>query len=306
MRCLQNVPCVPVIFHMPMNRYSILSADWHLRDSVPACRTDDFVSKQWAKLQFIESVRASLGTDTTILMAGDLFEHWKPSPYLLNKAIQYMPQNMCVIYGNHDLPQHNIELAEYCGINVLVSAGAIILLENGSHWGANVPTPIEWDNERRIAVWHTMTYQGAVPYPGCTDTPARSILRKYQGFDLILTGHNHKPFVEEHNGSLLVNPGCITRQESDQKDFKPRIYVWDTIEHTVVPVFIPIERDVVTIPITTVAATERNNRIEAFISRLDTDWTTSINYEDNVHRAIESNPEIEEDTKQIILTAIEQ
>ena len=34
----------------------ILTADWHLREDQPVCRTDDFWKAQWAKIDFINDL----------------------------------------------------------------------------------------------------------------------------------------------------------------------------------------------------------------------------------------------------------
>ena len=49
--------------------------------------------------------------DCPVYHAGDLFDYWKPSPALLAKTMEHLPKDFYTAYGNHDLPQHNIELA---------------------------------------------------------------------------------------------------------------------------------------------------------------------------------------------------
>ena len=177
----------------------ILTADWHLREDIPTCRTDDFQKAQWTKVKFIADLQKEYDCD--VYHAGDLFNHWKPSPYLLSKAIEWLPDNFYTVYGNHDLPQHNLELANKCGINTLKAADLLTVLYE-AHWGQEPKddAAIIFGNgtkfRREMLVWHTMNYQGRKPWPGCTDPSSMKLLRKYPQFDLILTGHNHKPFVE--------------------------------------------------------------------------------------------------------------
>ncbi len=284
---------------------AIFTSDWHLRDDQPPCRTDDFEKAQWGKVAFIASLQKEC--QCPVFHAGDLFHHWKPSPYLLSKTIQHLPDQFFSIYGNHDLPQHNVEMADRCGLNVLMNAGKVVVL-NGNHWGVKDPVrtmPYINGYQRSFMMWHTMTYQGKIPFPGCADSPARALVRKYPDINVILTGHNHQAFTESFKNTILVNPGCITRQESDQGDFLPRVYLYYGEMNMVEPVFLPVDKGVVTTPISTVKQTERNERIDAFISRLDTDWVSSIDYEKNVLNALDGN-ELKHKTRQIILNAIKQ
>lgn len=208
---------------------SILCSDFHLREDQPTCRTDNFPKTQWIKVDFIRNLQ--IEHDCPVIHAGDLFHHWKPSPYLLSETIQHLPDNFWTVYGQHDLPQHNLDLAYKCGINTLEKAEKLIILK-GTHWGQSKPADQEiWSyserniiraySERNILVWHIMTYQGKKPWPDCVDPTATKLLRKYPEYDLIVTGDNHQSFVEEYEGRLLVNPGSITRQTAAQSDHKP-------------------------------------------------------------------------------------
>jgi len=266
---------------------AILTSDWHLREDQPVCRTDCFWGEQWKKVQFIRKLQEEY--QCPVIHAGDLFNHWKPSPYLLSLTILSLPKDFFTIYGNHDLPQHNLELANKCGINTL-SAAKTLQIPDGCHWNGdpNKGSFIHYHLfERSVLVWHVMTYQ-TKPWPGCTDPMAAKLLRKYPQYDLIVTGHNHKPFVEEHEGRLLVNPGSLTRQEADQIDFKPRVYLWYEKENKVKSVYLPIEQGVITREHIE-KIEERDGRIEAFISRLDEDWEAEMNFEENLERFAKTN-----------------
>ena len=68
-----------------MNVDLILTSDWHLRESTPECRTDDFWEAQWKKIDFIKELSEKHGA--FVFVAGDIFHHWKPSPNLIRKTI---------------------------------------------------------------------------------------------------------------------------------------------------------------------------------------------------------------------------
>jgi len=223
---------------------ALLCGDWHIREDIPKCRTDDFWEAQWKKVAFISALQKQY--DCPVLHSGDVFEHWKPSPYLLAKTIRRFPDQFWTVYGNHDLPAHSLAQSEKSGIEVLMAAEKIQILD-GSHWEQtpkNGSLSFLMGPHYNVLVWHVMTYQGKPPWPGCTDLTAIEILEKYPQFDLIVTGHNHKTFVEEMDGRLLVNPGSLTRQTADQVKHKPCVFLWYAQTNTIKQVFLPYEKGV--------------------------------------------------------------
>lgn len=289
---------------------AILTSDWHLREDQPVCRTDNFWEAQWEKVDFIKELQEKY--DCMVIHAGDLFNHWKPSPYLLSQAIEHIPYGLWSIYGNHDLPQHNMDLSIKSGLHTLNKAQILRTFSfvdeavkdwkiYGVHWN-EIPVNNPKMGERTVLVWHVMNYQKK-PWPGCTDPMAAKLLRKYPQYDLIVTGHNHQAFVEEHEGRLLVNPGSLTRQEADQIDFRPRVYLWWAGENRVEPVYLPINEGVITREHIE-KIERRDERIEAFISKLDGKWKTAMSFEENLERFIKAN-NIRQPVMDIIYKAIE-
>jgi len=279
---------------------AILCADFHLRESTPICYIGDFEKEQWDCLAFIKDLQKKY--DCPVLHAGDLFDHWKPSPYLLTLIIKKLPKNFYTVYGNtHDVPQNCLNLVNKCGINTLEAAKSLTILP-GAHWGQQ-PCISYIIKNKKILVWHVMTYQGRKPFPGITDSPARNLLRKYKEFDLIVTGHNHQAFIETYNNRLLVNPGSLTRQEAGQIDFKPRVYLWHADTNTVTPVYLPIQEGVISQEHIQVKE-KRENRIDAFISRLDEDWESTMDFEQNLESFKQVN-EIKPEIMDIVYFATE-
>ncbi len=290
---------------------AILTSDWHLREDQPLCRTDDFWEAQRAKLEFISELQAKY--DCPVIHAGDLFHHWKPSPRLLSFAIDHLPKNSggcwdeedCptfqTVYGQHDLPQHNLGLADKSGVATLEKANRLEVLK-GIHYGQPPGEFNTWFN-RGVLVWHKMTWVGKSPWPGCTDPSAEELMEEYQ-YSLIITGDNHKSFVVEKDGRLLVNPGSITRQTADQATVKPKVYLWYAKTNTVEPVYLPIKRDVISRAHIEHKA-QRDSRIEAFISRLDGEWEAEISFEENLKRFAAKN-RIRKSVMQLIQEAIEK
>jgi DNA repair exonuclease SbcCD nuclease subunit len=264
----------------------ICSADWHLREDIPLSRTDDYWTEQWRKVDFIQNLQKKY--DCPVIIAGDVFDHWKPSPNLLRETILHLPDQLYCIYGQHDLPAHSLQLVDKCGINVLQAAKKLTVLPE-CHWNqfpkeGSLYLP---NYDCHILVWHVMNYQGKLPWPGCPSPLSGAILRKYK-FPLIVTGDNHKSFSESFEGRWLVNPGSLMRMDADQIDHKPCVYLWFAEDNSIEQVFIPIEQGVISREHLEREA-ERDGRIDAFVSRLDDDWEAALSFEQNVETFKQTN-----------------
>ena len=278
----------------------IITGDWHLRETIPICRTDDFRQAQWDKVLFVYNLQIKY--DCPVIHSGDLFDHWKPSPYLLSATIQNIPTDFLTIYGNHDLPQHSLELADKSGVNVLHVAKALIVLP-GNHWGEDFIKPFYTPLSKLIGIWHVMTYQGKTPWPRCTDLSAKQILEKYPEYDLIITGHNHKSFVEKLDGRLLINPGSLTRQTADQIDHEPCVYLWFAKDNSCQKVLLPFSKGVISREHIE-KETARNDRLLAFIEKLNQEFDPDISFEDNLEKMIKISA-VRKSVVQIIRKALE-
>lgn len=296
-----------------MKPTAILTADIHLRDDQPVCRLDNYWQAQVRKIAWLRGLQKKY--DCPVLDAGDLFHKPKPSPYLLQWAIRNMP-DMITVEGNHDQSCHNSDLFEKTGLAVLEAAGVVTLAPTldpamgkasafsilGFPWGWT-PSGTEKKVHRQVALMHIMTFMGRTPYPGCKDPGAAALLEKMAGFDLVVTGHNHVPFVVEKNGRLLVNPGSLMRSTADQADHKPRVYLWFAEDNHVEPVFAPIEEGVVSRE-HLVAPEEREERLTAFVSRLTNDIEVGLSFSQNMERWLARN-RVRQRTKEIIQGAMQ-
>ncbi len=278
---------------------AIFVSDMHFREDTPVCRTDDFYQAQFIKLRFLSDLQKKY--DCPILHPGDFFNHWKPSPELLTKVIREMPDQFYSVFGNHDLPQHNLDLKDKAGLQVLIEAGKVILLESGN-WGQIVTEPSIVIKGRKILVQHIFTFDGGIPWPGCTAPGAASLLKKLKEFDTIVTGDNHKPFVVRQGGRLLVNPGSFMRQTADQIDYEPAVWLWNAEKNDVFEVFLPVEKGVITREHLE-QGEERDARIEAFISGLDEDWAVELDFVQNLKR-FENTNNVRKSVMEIIYEAV--
>jgi predicted phosphodiesterase len=286
---------------------AILCSDFHLREDTPICYTGDYQEEQWRCVDFISDLQRKY--DCWVFHGGDLFDKWKPSPWLLRQAILHLPTQFHTCYGQHDLPQHSLDLINKCGINVLEAAKKLTVV--GTHWGQ---TPSDEPNfwyentmigskPKGILIWHKLVYKGEAPFPGATGGQASMILRKYPLYDLILTGDNHMTCTATYGDQILVNPGSMMRMDADQFDFKPSVFLWFAETNTIEQIFLPIKQDVISREHLN-RAKERDSRIDAFVSRLDANYESAISFEENLDNFFKVN-RIRKGVKDIIYKAID-
>ena len=275
----------------------IITADWHLREDTPICRTDDFWATQWKKVDFVSQLQKKY--DCPIFHAGDLFHHWKPSPNLLRETMKHLPKQFYMVYGNHDLPQHSLELREKSGIATLEESGYLIAFTKGS-W---LQKPYYFElADKMIGVLHIFTYDGKALWPGCTAKLAKELLDEHE-VHLLITGDNHTPFVVRSGEKLLVNPGSLMRQDADQIDYKPAVWLWRARYNNVLPIYLPIDENAVTREHID-KVEQKNEMLESFISGLDKDWDISLSFRQNLSRYAEAN-EVPEKIMKIIYKLID-
>lgn len=279
----------------------ILCSDFHLREDTPTCFTSDFQKEQWDAVDFISDIQEK--HNCPVVHAGDLFHVWKSSPWLLRETMRHIPKMFGTIYGQHDLPSHNLQLVDKCGINVLEEAGKLTVLE-GCHWGQTPETYKSPDfiKDKRVLIWHHLTYL-TKPFPGAEGGMAEGLLRKYPQFSLIVTGDCHQSFTTEYQGRRLVNPGNLTRQTADQADFQPRVALWYSEDNSIEWVNLPIQEGVISREHLEIKE-QRNARIDAFVSSLNGEYKTEMSFEDNLRNFLEVNP-VRDSVKQIIYKNLE-
>ena len=273
---------------------AILTADLHLRDTVPIARTDDFMSAQKRKLEFIKQL--SILHKCIVLIAGDIFDKAKSSPYIQAMTLSNFPERAIGIPGNHCLPFHSLKNYENSSFHVLEAAGAIkTLLDNkeelileeeglritGFPFGVKFQDSPEPFEGRKISLVHDMVVKDKKIHESIESKKAISML-KNTSYDLIVTGDNHTPFTEEHEGRLLVNCGSMMRTTAAQGDYKPAVWLWYAEDNTVEKVYLPIEKDVISRDHLDFKEL-RNARMDAFIESADKDYDVSSSFEKNLN-----------------------
>lgn len=218
---------------------AVVCSDIHLSAKPPLARRDEpdwYDAMRWA----IRQVRAkALKYKCATLIAGDIFDHWKAPPRLINFALsefKFWPGPIMAIPGQHDMPFHSMEDLQHSAYWTMVEAGLFhnvppggfnfsnesgpIFDVYGFGWGEPVtPPPTIADNRLQIAMVHSYVWMDTA-HPDAPSTKhvgasahAKLDVKKYAGYDAVIIGDNHRPW-----------SACDTR-EVPSKDGKWREYV---------------------------------------------------------------------------------
>lgn len=278
---------------------AILAADLHIRADIPMCRTDDYLKAQFDKLEFIFGLCEE--NDCPLLVAGDIGNKSQWPNWLLEKTISIINKygiDIICIPGQHDLPEHRLDYWEKSGCGVLHQAKvARTLTLSILYHNIFRIFPFGYGNEvshckptfpLKIAMSHQMVIENKPLWPGQEAPKGNALLKKFPEYNLILTGDNHNPFVAEYQGRLLVNPGSMMRMTVAQINHKPRVYKWYSDTNTVEAVYLPIEKGVIS-RVHIENKEERDERMEAFVSRVKDDFEISLSFECNLEEYLKIN-----------------
>ena len=301
----------------------ILTADWHLREDQPTCRTDDFQKAQWSKVDFV--LELANKRKAGIIVAGDLFHKAKPGYSTVQRLIDRLRQAGVVlncIAGNHDLPSHSLDLMESSGYGVVAASGWIAHLPpvamfgnrdvlRAWHWGQKLDD-LETDVKRKynIAVLHELVFENKIPANWETTEriwKAKDLLDHLKGFQCVVTGHHHSFFCVEKDGRVLINPGSLTRQTASQEDHVPSVVLLNTKDRNCASyerILGPHKKSVVSRDHIE-AVSKRDERIEQFVQSLDFSDADTLDFVQNIRDAIQKN-QISGTVQKYLLAAIEE
>lgn len=218
---------------------AVLCADIHLSLNPPRARREELDWFKAMKKPLDEIALVAKHYDVPILCAGDVFDHWKAEPALLNFALRYFPQ-MWAIPGQHDLPFHNIDLIEKSAFWTMCLAERIrpvlyeapIAVENSDiilhafPWGRKLKPidPAKTKRKFHIALVHDYFWMDGFAYPGASiKTKASQFRDLVKGYHAVIFGDNHKGFKTKLNNVTCWNCGTFMRRKSDEKEYAPQI-----------------------------------------------------------------------------------
>ena len=272
----------------------ILTADWHIRATMPRCRKDE----NWMETQrkILSQIRKiSSDKKVPIIVVGDIFHSNTDTSFECIQIVQEIGE-LYVLAGNHDLPYHNSENLNKSAIGVLLNSNDVHLIkdyfeklhyEYNENYDYSAKNFDEEDNKFAEYVFkHTLT----LPEKNSmieSETP-ETLVKKFPKAKWIFTGDYHKAFDVKIDSCHVINPGCIIRQVSDFKNYQCGVYYIDTEKEEVE--FIPIidDKEMVDDSYITIQ-NEREERIDNFVSKLKESKSLTLNFVENVESAILEN-----------------
>lgn len=284
----------------------IVTADWHLKATMPRCRKDEnWIDTQRNALNQIFKIAKARECD--VFCVGDVFDSNSDTNFECISMVQNFADKLekecdsllCIIAGNHDLPYHSSENIDKSAVGILLNSQSIIPIKKyyqGRYSISASNFDEEDDHDAQIVFKHTLTLPEKNPLFE-SETP-ETLVEKFPNAKWIFTGDYHKAFDVKVNGCHVINPGCLIREKSDFKDYQCGVYYVDTEEEIVE--FIPIIDDEELVDDSYIIKNdERENRIEEFGNKLKDVEGISLDFLDNVEKAIVQN-KIDDELKDTI------
>jgi len=236
---------------------AILCSDIHLSSRAPLARSseEDWFKAMARPLNQLADLSERL--NCPVLCAGDLFHRWNSSPELINFAMEHLPKTypFYAIPGQHDLPNHRLDLISKSAYWTLVWSGHIIDLSFGEVGGlegdffvSGVPygeIPSEEDlllpfreaekdssgfisKEKMIFLTHQYLWYGEKKHEGAdASSHIARVADIFPQESIVVVGDNHKPFDFSYakRRNYFFNCGGFMRRNLDEKDLNPSVGV---------------------------------------------------------------------------------
>lgn len=298
---------------------AICCADIHLSLNPPLARKGEeqqpsgWFAAMARPLKELEDLKMDLG-GVPILFSGDLFDKWNSSPELINFAMDHLPE-MYAIPGQHDLPFHSIVDIHKSAYWTLVKHERIKNISpdhswavgrhmtvHGFPWGRKVePLKVIQPMGKpvlNVALVHEYTWTAATGYVGAP--PERRVeqnFQRYGGYDVVVIGDNHKSWEargvvpESPHGpfSCIWNCGGFYRRKSDEVDHKPRVGLIHA-DGSVESHYLDCSKDIM-VPTAHEEQVIVNQDLAAFLARLQDIQGMSLDYREELLRALAGQPE---------------
>lgn len=225
-------------------------SDLHLDDAVPRAiaSRDDWIEMQFNLLAELKATAFKL--NCPIYVAGDFFNKHSQPPRHLNALIMQLRElnrrepdceatRMYTIFGQHDLPFHDYKERAQSAIYNLELNGVVKYLKNECHLyhpadagtSIGIVSPFHWGEELyknnytdhpNIALIHRYVWIEGCGHPGAKkDDHADTIIKQLQGYEWIICGDNHTPFVHKN----LINCGTAMPRRWDERHNRPMMYI---------------------------------------------------------------------------------
>jgi len=245
---------------------AVLCSDIHLSARPPLARSveNDWMDVQKRALQELDELCTN-NSNCPLIIAGDLFDKANVPAEVVNLAIEYLPDNIYAIPGQHDLPLHSMMDIHKSSYHTLVLSDRIKNLSSNQYftlgdwnllgfpWGSNIQFPKRYErikDEKSIkwlAVCHSYIWnKSSEAYEGAPkDKHLVQYAKKLDGFTTAVFGDNHRGFYymcEHEDEPWIVNCGALIRRKIDEINYTPSAYLLHKMGN-VTQVDIPCKHD---------------------------------------------------------------
>ena len=227
----------------------LYTADLHIRDTIPACRIDNYVEAQFEKLEELIRV-AQIEKPDYWLNGGDLFDVHNPSydlVYRFTKVLKSAKWNglpgMLSIAGSHDMLAYNKSLLHKTAFGNLIVNDNMEFVDGQTIRGGDKKIPLllkgisaRKDLKYSDYTMDTEVWKNSVPRVIMTHDPITteavifdhmlvSDVAKATNADVVLCSHIHVPFDVTVGKTRFVNPGPMFRQTVNEMKLEPSICI---------------------------------------------------------------------------------
>lgn len=276
----------------------IIASDLHLRPDRPLCRLDpDWYTTQRDMMNEIVSLANSNNAD--LLICGDIFDVPNVPSSILSlfiETIMVLKKGLqChVIAGNHSLPWHKQENLQNSSIGVIASLEGVNGFPVTYHPCDDNTADGIFEHSCKVAsdisMVHTLTFKKEDDIPfGAKGYTASQLLEKYPDSKYICTGDNHTNFVYKEGKRYVINPGSTSVQTANAIDYCPVVYLLDDVEVEVESIKLKYHDSAMITSDHLKEKHERDDRISAFVERVQNSGQMSLSFVDNLYRALDAS-----------------
>lgn len=285
----------------------IVASDLHMTELKPAYR----IEENWIEVclgKFQQIINCAKERNLQIIIAGDFLDKSQHKAELINRLLKMMAgKNITILPGNHDIPNHNLELIEKSSLWTLNSGATRILKDKCTieietkqvadfyPYGVELTRPE--NSKAKIAIIHKFAYQQK-PWADCNPGGNyKRIIRSMPGYKLIIAGDNHEDFQAEFEGCKFLNCGAMLRTDKDEQDRKPAFYIIGD-DNSVERVPFRIEQQVFDEQAISLIR-RKDEAIERVAEQIKSDWKVNLNFKENIQKRIDQG-DLDEDVITLI------
>ena len=272
----------------------IITADWHLSQTLPRARCDE----DWIKTQkkIVNQVyKKAMENNCDIFIVGDIFHSNGDTSYQIITIVQNLAKRLekiglklYIICGNHDLLYHSSLNVNKSAVGVLLNSENIYPVTEYSEDVAGANFDEETEN-KRIVFKHVLAFKDDSEIPPNVDAiTAKDLLSEYDKAKFIFLGDNHHSFVYKKGDRVVINPGCLIRRNADFKSYQPVIFYVDE-ENDVIESYNIIDDEKFIDDSYILREKEKEERIQAFADKIGEVESVSLDYIENVKSAMLSS-----------------